>query len=35
MGGVAGFGNVTPNAEYNIYADPEAAQQVIDICKEN
>jgi len=25
MGGTSGFGNVTPNAEYNIYSDPEAA----------
>ncbi|MHB1981721.1 MAG: nucleoside hydrolase [Sulfobacillus sp.] len=29
MGGSTGFGNVTPAAEYNAWADPEAARQVI------
>ena len=28
MGGSAGYGNDTPAAEYNIYADPEAAKMV-------
>lgn len=30
MGGSASRGNHTPNAEYNIYADPEAAKRVFD-----
>lgn len=37
MGGSVGAGNVTPAAEYNVWADPEAAQRVLtapelDIC---
>jgi len=28
MGGSTGYGNVTPNAEFNIWADPEAARRV-------
>ena len=28
MGGCTGFGNVTPNAEFNIWADPDAARRV-------
>ncbi|VTR18609.1 Non-specific ribonucleoside hydrolase rihC [Serratia fonticola] len=28
MGGSAGRGNHTPNAEFNIYVDPEAASMV-------
>jgi inosine-uridine nucleoside N-ribohydrolase len=28
MGGSIGYGNVTPNAEFNIWADPEAARRV-------
>jgi inosine-uridine nucleoside N-ribohydrolase len=28
MGGSTGFGNVTPNAEFNIWADPDAARRV-------
>ncbi|CAK86188.1 unnamed protein product (macronuclear) [Paramecium tetraurelia] len=35
MGGTSGFGNVTPSSEYNIYSDPEAAQFVIDTCKQH
>lgn len=30
MGGAIGLGNWTPSAEFNIYADPEAAHEVID-----
>ena len=30
MGGSASFGNVTPVAEFNIWADPEAAEVVFD-----
>ena len=30
MGGSSGPGNVTPNAEYNTWADPEAAARVLD-----
>lgn len=29
MGGAYGFGNTTPGAEFNIYADPEAAKVVL------
>ena len=32
MGGSAGFGNATPNAEFNIFADPNACQQVLTLC---
>ena len=28
MGGTTGFGNLTPNAEFNIWADPDAARRV-------
>jgi inosine-uridine nucleoside N-ribohydrolase len=28
MGGSTGYGNVTPNAEFNIWADPDAARRV-------
>lgn len=30
MGGAVAYGNVTPAAEYNIYADPEAAKMVFE-----